>query len=240
MKSINTRLCTALIPFLMVASCAKKGCTDPNATNYNPEAKKNNGSCIYNPGIKLNGADTVCFPLKGSYIDEGASAIDADGSKPMVSVENQVNTAKKGNYQVRYSAELQSGVVEVTRKVIVAMDRSNWVGTWKTKNDCGQIFWPDSMVTFVIGDQEGLVKTTDMFDIHSPGQEIRVAVHGEYISLPKQFTYAVGLWTTRLSAVGEMNDEANAFKIKFSYQNMNGNSAFGIPGTCILKYTKVE
>lgn len=236
----NNYLWFGLLLFILLSSCVKKGCTDPTALNYNSEAKKNNGTCIYEPGIKLIGADTVCVPLKGSYTDEGASAIDTDGTKPMLTVDNQVNTAKKGNYQVRYSAELQSGVVEVTRKVIVAIDRSNWVGTWKTKNDCGQIFWPDSMVTFVIGDQEGLIKTTDMFDIHSPNQPIRLAVHGEYIILPKQFTYAVGLWTTRLSAEGEMNDEANSFKIKFAYQNLNGNSAFGIPGTCILKYEKVE
>lgn len=129
---------------------------------------------------------------------------------------------KKGNYQIHYSAELQSGVVEVTRKVIVAIDRSDWVGTWKTNDDCGLIFFPDSMVTFVIGDQEGLVKTTDMFDMHSPGQEIRASIHGQRIFIPQQYINAVGLWTTRLSAVGEMN------------------AAFGEPGTCILKYTKVE
>lgn len=179
MNSKNTHAWSLLAIFILFSSCAKKGCTDPIATNYNPEAKKNNGTCIYEPGIKLNGADIVCIPLKVSYIDEGASAIDADGSKPMVSVENQVNTAKKGNYQVRYSAELQSGVVEVTRKVIVAIDHSNWVGTWKTKNGCGLIFFPDSMVTFVLGNQEGLVKTTDMFDMHSPGQEIRADVYGQ-------------------------------------------------------------
>lgn len=122
-----------------------------NCHQLQSRSQKNKGSCIYNPGIKLNGADTVCIPLKGSFIDEGASAIDADGSKPIVSVENQVNTAKKGIYQVRYSAELQSGVAEVTRKVIVAIDRSNWVGIWKTNDNCGSIFFPDSMVTFVLG-----------------------------------------------------------------------------------------
>ncbi len=240
MNSINTRSWTALIPFLMVASCAKKGCTDPNATNYSLEAQKNNGSCVYNPGIKLIGEATLHVPIGGEFIDEGAFAIDADGSKPSVAVVNTVNTTKKGTYNVQYSAQLKSGEVSTIRQVVVAFDRSNWVGTWKTNDDCGLIFFPDSMVTFVIGDQDGLILTTDMFDIHSPGQEIRADVHGQQISIPKQYINAVGLWTTRLSAVGEMNDEANEFKIEFSYKNLVWNSAFGIPGTCILKYTKVE
>jgi hypothetical protein len=33
----------------------------------------------------------------------------------------------------------------------------------------------------------------------------------------------------------------SAFKIKFNYKNLLGNnSPFGIPGICVLKYTKVE
>lgn len=37
---------------LGVTSCKKEGCTDPTATNYNEEAKKDDGSCTYatNPG----------------------------------------------------------------------------------------------------------------------------------------------------------------------------------------------
>ncbi len=240
MKSINTHFWIALMPFLLVASCAKKGCTDPIATNFQPEAKKNNGTCIYEPSIKLIGEATLHVPIGGQFIDEGALAIDVDGSKPSVAVVSTVNTTKKGTYNVQYSAQLKSGEVSTIRQVVVAFDRSNWVGAWKTNDDCGSIFFPDSMVKFVIGDQEGLVKTTDMFDIHSPGQEIRADVHGQQISIPQQYINAVGLWTTRLSAVGEMNDEANEFKIKFSYKNLVWNSAFGIPGTCILKYTKVE
>ncbi len=39
--------------FLMIAigltGCKKKGCTDPTADNYNPDAKKDDGSCTYTP-----------------------------------------------------------------------------------------------------------------------------------------------------------------------------------------------
>ena len=30
---------------IFIASCGKKGCTDPNATNYDPKATKDDGSC---------------------------------------------------------------------------------------------------------------------------------------------------------------------------------------------------
>lgn len=35
------------ITMLIITGCKKEGCTDSNATNYNSEAKKNDGSCIY-------------------------------------------------------------------------------------------------------------------------------------------------------------------------------------------------
>ena len=240
MKAINTRFWIGLMPIFMVASCAKKGCTDPNATNFSVAAQKNDGSCVYNPGIKLIGEATLHVPVGSAFIDEGAIAVDADGSKPSVVVVNTVNTAKKGNYNVSYTANLTTGEVTTTRKVVVAFDRSNWVGTWKTNNDCGTIFLPDSMVTFVIGDQDGLIQTTDMFDTYSPNSEIAADVFEQQIIIPQQYMQVGNLWTTRFSAVGEMNDVGSAFNIKFSYKNLVSNSAFGVPGTCILKYTKVE
>ena len=32
---------------VVITGCKKKGCMDPSATNYNPEAEKDNGSCEY-------------------------------------------------------------------------------------------------------------------------------------------------------------------------------------------------
>jgi hypothetical protein len=239
MLRFPTHLFFATIVLSGLFSCSKLGCKDPDAANYNPEAKLKKGECIYTPGIKLMGEATLHVPVGGEFIDDGAIAIDADGSKPSVAVVNTVNTAKKGTYNIQYSAQLKSGEVTANRQVVVAFDRSNWVGTWKTNDDCGNIFFPDSMVTFVIGDQDGLIQTTDMF-VYSPNAEIAAEVFEQQVTIPQQYMQVGNAWTTRFSAIGEMNDAGSAFKVKFSYKNLVSNSAFGVPGTCILKYTKVE
>lgn len=239
MLQFTTQLFFATVLFAGLFACSKRGCTDPNASNYNPAAQKNNGKCVYTPGIKLIGDATLHLPVGGELIDEGAIALDIDGSKPSVAVVSTVNTAKKGNYTIQYSAQLKSGEVTTTRNVVVAFDRSNWVGTWKTHGDCNGVFFPDSTVTFVIGDQDGLIQTTDMF-AYSPNAEIGASVYQQQISLPQQYIQVSNMWLSRFSAVGEMNDTGSAFQIKFSYKNLVSNSAFGVPGTCILKYTKVE
>lgn len=239
MLQFTTQLFFTTVLFTGLFACSKRGCTDPNAANYNPAAQKNNGKCVYTPGIKLIGEDTLLVPVGGELIDEGAFAIDADGSKPSVAVFNAVNTLKKGNYTIQYSAQLKSGEVTATRNVVVAFDRSNWVGTWKTHGDCNGVFFPDSTVTFVIGDQDGLIQTTDMFT-YSPYAEIGASVYQQQIALPQQYIQVSNMWLSRFSAVGEMNDAGSAFKLIFSYKNLVSNSAFGVPGTCTLKYTKVE
>ena len=44
----NTKLTSILIIIcISICSCQKKGCTDPNATNYNSQTNKDDGSCEY-------------------------------------------------------------------------------------------------------------------------------------------------------------------------------------------------
>lgn len=49
MKKLNLNLSVLLLSSLTlgVVSCKKEGCTDPTATNYSDEAKKDDGSCTY-------------------------------------------------------------------------------------------------------------------------------------------------------------------------------------------------
>lgn len=48
-KCLNVLLLSCLfsLGFVMIAQAQSQGCTDPNATNYNPTATENDGSCLY-------------------------------------------------------------------------------------------------------------------------------------------------------------------------------------------------
>lgn len=61
-------LLTSSLVLLMITGCKQKeGCTDPTATNYDPEAKKDDGSCTYAPPnydlTKLNAIKVSSAPL---------------------------------------------------------------------------------------------------------------------------------------------------------------------------------
>ncbi|MEN9700143.1 MAG: hypothetical protein RLZZ301_1341 [Bacteroidota bacterium] len=240
MRSFSFKTISLSILLTSIFACTEKGCTNPYASNYSLSAKKNDGSCIYSPGIKLIGDSILHLPVGSNFIDEGAIAIDSDGSKPEVSVINTVNTAKKGTYTVQYKAQLNAGEVSVNRKVEVAFERANWLGTWKTTNNICSTFFPDSTVSFVVGDQDGLIQTTDLFDQYSPNAKIVANIFQQQISIPQQYIQVSNMFLSKFSAVGEMNDAGTIIKLTFTYKNQVSNSAFGIPGTCVLKYTKVE
>tara|TARA_Y100000385_G_scaffold284749_1_gene343363 strand:+ start:135 stop:773 length:639 start_codon:yes stop_codon:yes gene_type:complete len=72
---------TLLLVCIVLVSCGKDGCTDPTATNYNPDAKNNDNSCVildcmdpnainYNPNATDdNGSCTysTSYLLSGSW-----------------------------------------------------------------------------------------------------------------------------------------------------------------------------
>jgi hypothetical protein len=45
MNKLNFRLLFTYVVILIFASCAKKGCTDPLALNYNADATKDDDGC---------------------------------------------------------------------------------------------------------------------------------------------------------------------------------------------------
>jgi len=41
------KTCLLATTVLFLSGCVERGCTDPNASNYNPDAERNDESCVY-------------------------------------------------------------------------------------------------------------------------------------------------------------------------------------------------
>lgn len=82
---------TTLLP---TTSCKKSGCTDPNASNYNSKAKKDNGSCTYE----------ATYPVPTTYTftnANGQSTVDYSGQTDRINqLIELVTYAELGESQV--------------------------------------------------------------------------------------------------------------------------------------------
>lgn len=72
MRNLNKMIVLLLgVMTLLFASCAKEGCEDPNANNFDAEAKKDCGCCLY-PVINVN-TSTTGGP-SGDFTGSGGTA----------------------------------------------------------------------------------------------------------------------------------------------------------------------
>jgi len=69
MKNVFTLLFSTLL-IAITFSCKKEGCTDETANNYDAEAKKDNGTCTYDPVLEIPTVETVA-----AYFITDSSAI---------------------------------------------------------------------------------------------------------------------------------------------------------------------
>ena len=235
MKTNYSILLTMSVAMLINVSCKKKGCTDPMATNYSEEAKKDDETCAYVPTITLNGAATVSTELNEVYVDAGADATNNDGSSVTVTADiAAVNTSSTGTYTVTYTATNENGTATATRAVTVVIGQSAWTSnTWEITSDCGATAFPlASPPTISAGGSSALI--FDSF-FTAVGGTANATINGSIITFSNQ-TINITVGDVIFSGTGTMNASGTEFTVNYSYENTT--PLIGDAGSCTAVYTK--
>ena len=111
---------------LTLFSCAKPGCTDPSATNYNSYAKKNDGSCEYSTKLifwqdlsaaqswEPIGVTSLKYYVNGNYVGSSI-ATEYYPSQPSCSANGQasytINLGKNTTGNVNVTTTDETGEI---------------------------------------------------------------------------------------------------------------------------------
>ena len=125
----KTLFFSILILFASFLDSCEKGCTDPKAENYNPDAKKENGSCYY-INLPTNLDYTITNSPNSALVEVSATAMNANfftfifmnvnDSVIVTSVNGQASYSyfSSGTYAIKIRANLsQSQYIEVIDSV---------------------------------------------------------------------------------------------------------------------------
>mgnify|MGYP001197723561 FL=1 len=130
----KTLFFSILILFASFLGSCEKGCTDPKAENYNPDAKKDNGSCYYfNLPTNLN--YTITNSPNSALVEVSATAMNenfftfifmnSNDSIIVTSVNGQASYSyfSSGTYAIKIRANLsQSQYIEVIDSVTITFN----------------------------------------------------------------------------------------------------------------------
>lgn len=234
MKTTKLFLGALVIGALVTTSCKKKGCMDEAATNFNSEAKKDDGSCTFTPDIKINGDASITIAVGTTYDELGATATNKDGSSVDVTITSTVDNTKTGTYSVTYSATNENGTATAIRTVIVVIDQSTYLGEWSVNSDCSSTTFP------LAGTPEILVGATandiniDGFFTLAGGTAVGT-ISGNTITIPNQ-TINITVGDITFSGTGTMNASGTEIVIDYVYDNTT--PLVGGQGACTATYTK--
>ena len=229
----NLIILTAVATIGLV-SCNKKGCTDPQAVNYNSEAQKDDETCNFIPTIAITGAQSMTVTLGTTYLDAGATATNKDGTAVTVTPDlSEVNTSVVGAFTVTYTANNIHGTATKTRTVNVVIGQDNWLGSPAVTNDCNVALFPLSGgPTITAGGSTSAIVIDGMFNVF--GGTVNATVDGQSITIPQQ-TVGITLGDIILSGSGVMNINGTTFTVDYTYENTT--PIVGGTGSCSATYS---
>lgn len=88
LKYMKQLIASSLLVSVALFSCKREGCTDPKATNYDEQAKKDNGSCVFGD---TSNPSTYTIPTTYQFEDAaGNSTVDYSGQTDRLNQFNEL------------------------------------------------------------------------------------------------------------------------------------------------------
>jgi hypothetical protein len=239
MKIAKLSLFILLAGTVSLTSCKKKGCMDADATNYNEKAKKDDGSCTFQPVITVVGANPATVSVGSTYSDAGATAfVKNEGAVTVTTDLSQVNTSSAGSFTVTYSASNTNGTTTATRLVNVVLGQSTYMGNYAVENTCNALDFPHTGTPQIVaGANANQVLINDAFT--ALGGTIVMNINGANVTVPATsipilvFGQTVG--TLDFSGTGSMNATGTQIVMNYDWTRtglIEGN------GVCTITYNK--
>ena len=96
----------AFIAIITIA-CKKEGCTDQNATNYNADAKKDDGSCMYSSDHSIIGV----WELVSAIISYSEGYLDSNGSEVIIYSDSETYPDNQSDYWTQDFLDFKSNTI---------------------------------------------------------------------------------------------------------------------------------
>ena len=240
MKNISYLMIASMV-LLASTSCKKKGCMDSSAANFNSEAKKDDGSCVFTPVITLIGSADTTISVATTWNDPYATAANIDGAIVAVSDDSDVDASQVGDYTIAYSSTNDNGTTIVIRYVHVVVNQDSYLGSWSVSDNCGggTGLALNTAPTIVEGGSGDQILITDFFSgiTGSYGTAI-CQIDGDQVTIaPASDGAPGGLGDINYEGInGLMSSNGLSFTITFIYQNTTPLT--GGSGTCTATYSK--
>lgn len=132
MKKYSIYLATFTFAALATLSCKKEGCTDSSATNYNADAKKDDGTCVYATDTATNKAPqpgTYTPSYNGTFATLVGIKTISTTSTPIGSVDTEIGTAVAVFSDNGGTSFLDAGTVSINSNDLSIQSNNSYVFT---------------------------------------------------------------------------------------------------------------